>query len=105
MRRAGSSAPRRSSRATRVRRFASATTLQVHLRVLASLIRDAAALASGAPADALTNADLAGELEPLAATYGGARAVRAFQAVERALAALESNASPKIVPDWLALQL
>ena len=79
--------------------------LAVHLRVLASLIRDAAALASGAPADALTNADLAGELEPLAATFGGARAVRAFQAVERALAALESNASPKIVPDWLALQL
>ena len=79
--------------------------LAVHLRVLASLIRDAAALASGAPDSALTHPDLAGELRPLAGEFGRARAVRAFQAVERALAALESNASPKIVPDWLAFQL
>ena len=75
------------------------------MRVLASLIRDAAALASGAPDSALTHPDLAGELRPLAGEFGRARAVRAFQAVERALAALESNASPKIVPDWLAFQL
>jgi hypothetical protein len=31
--------------------------------------------------------------------------VRAFAAVERARAALERNASPKVVADWLVLQL
>jgi hypothetical protein len=31
--------------------------------------------------------------------------VRAFSAVDRALAAIGRNASPKIVSDWLALQL
>jgi hypothetical protein len=62
-------------------------------------------LASGAPADALANADLAGELQALAPAFDGERAARAFQAVQRALSALESNANPKIVPEWLAFQL
>jgi hypothetical protein len=31
--------------------------------------------------------------------------MRAFTAVDKALGALERNASPKIVADWLVLQL
>ena len=37
--------------------------------------------------------------------FDGDRTVRAFSAVDRAVAALERNASPKIVADWLAFQL
>jgi hypothetical protein len=31
--------------------------------------------------------------------------VRGYSAVDQALAALERNASPKVVADWLALEL
>jgi len=74
-------------------------------RALASMVRDVGLLATGADRRALANADLAPRLEPLAAAYDGARSVRAYAAVDRALAALERNASPKVVADWLALQL
>jgi len=33
------------------------------------------------------------------------RAIRAFATVDRALSALDRNASPKIVADWLALNI
>jgi hypothetical protein len=54
---------------------------------------------------ALANTDLAPQLEPLTRTYTGERSMRAYTAVDQALAALERNASPKIVADWLVLQL
>ena len=38
-------------------------------------------------------------------SFDGDRALRAFSAVDRALAALERNASPKIVADWVAFQI
>ena len=38
-------------------------------------------------------------------SFDGDRAVRAFSAVDKALTALERNASPKIVADWLAFQI
>jgi len=44
-------------------------------------------------------------LERLAQAYRGDRGLRAFGAVDRALAALDRNASVKIVADWLVLQL
>jgi hypothetical protein len=60
---------------------------------------------TGATRGAVTNADLTSTLESLAGSFGRDRAVRAFSAVERALGALDRNASPKIVADWLAFQL
>jgi DNA polymerase-3 subunit delta' len=75
------------------------------LRSLATLLRDVGILASRADAVPLANADLADELRRLAAVFDSERTMRAFAAVDRALAALERNASPKVVADWLVLQL
>jgi DNA polymerase-3 subunit delta' len=75
------------------------------LRALASLLRDLGILATRADASGLANADLAQQLGALGRSYDGERTMRAYVAVDQALAALERNASPKIVADWLVLQL
>jgi DNA polymerase-3 subunit delta' len=75
------------------------------LRALASLLRDLGLLAAGADAGSLANADLQANLGPLTSAFGIERSTRAFTAVDRALGALERNASPKVVADWLVLQL
>lgn len=75
------------------------------LRVFASLLRDVGLLAEVGDTRLLANVDLGDELTRLASAWDGARASRAFATVDRALAALDRNASPKIVADWLVLQL
>ena len=75
------------------------------LRALSSLLRDLGILSTRADARMLANADLRSALERLSTAYDSARSMRAFTAVDRALAALERNASPKLVADWLVLQL
>jgi DNA polymerase III subunit delta' len=75
------------------------------LRALSSLLRDLGVLASGGDVRLLANADLQPVLQRLAAVFNGERSHRAFSAVDAALAALERNASPKVVADWLVLQL
>ncbi len=75
------------------------------LRAMASLLRDLGILSTRADARMLANADLHGALERLASAFDSSRSMRAFTAVDRALAALERNASPKVVADWLVLQL
>ena len=75
------------------------------LRLVASMLRDLVVLLSRADDRSLANADLKGSLERLAGPFDRDRAVRAFSAVDRALAALDRNASPKIVADWLAFQI
>ena len=75
------------------------------LRALGSLLRDIGMLATGADRAALANADLAPQLEPLTRPFDSDRSIRAYVAVDQALMALERNASPKIVADWLVLQL
>jgi DNA polymerase-3 subunit delta' len=79
--------------------------LAIHLRAMASLLRDAAVLSTGSAVSALANPDMIPALERLAQTYRGARVDRAFLAVDQALAALDRNAGVKIVADWLVLQL
>ena len=79
--------------------------LAVLLRSLASLLRDLGMLSSRGNPASLANADLEAELTRLAVSFDPERSTRAFTAVDRALAALERNASPKIVADWLVLQL
>jgi DNA polymerase-3 subunit delta' len=79
--------------------------LAVRLRALASLLRDLGLLAARAESPSLANADLQADLARLSDAFDGERTTRAFGAVDRALAALERNAGPKIVADWLALQL
>ena len=75
------------------------------LRLLAALLRDLGILAAQADTRMLANPDLASDLGHLVPAYDSARSMRAFAAVDRALAALERNASPKVVADWLVLQL
>jgi DNA polymerase-3 subunit delta' len=79
--------------------------LALCLRSAAALLRDLGALATHADARVLANPDLERELAPLAKAYGGDRSMRAFLAVDRALIALGQNASPKVIADWLVLQL
>jgi DNA polymerase-3 subunit delta' len=75
------------------------------LRALGSILRDLGALLSRADERTLANADLQSLLQRLQRSFDGARALRAFSAVDRALAALERNASPKVVADWVAFQI
>ncbi len=79
--------------------------LSAALRVAASLLRDLGLLAVGADPGTLANADVRPVLDGLARAYDAARSARAHAAVFRALDALDRNASPKIVADWLVLQL
>ncbi len=79
--------------------------LATELRAMASVLRDLGIVSTGAERQALANADLEGELDRLATSYGRERSVRAFTAVDRALRALERNASAKVVADWVTLQL
>jgi DNA polymerase-3 subunit delta' len=79
--------------------------LAVRLRSLGSLLRDIAIIATRADRGALANADLEAQLETLSAAFDAERTLRGYAAVDRALGALERNASPKVVADWLLLQL
>jgi DNA polymerase-3 subunit delta' len=75
------------------------------LRATASLLRDLGLMAVRADSSAIANADLQPQLAALSRSYTGDRATSAYAAVDRALAALERNASPKAVVDWVVLQL
>ena len=72
---------------------------------MAVLLRDVEVIATGADEKTLANADVRSGLERLSSTYRGERGTRAFQAIDRALAALQRNAGVKLVADWLVLQL
>lgn len=75
------------------------------LCALSSIIRDLGALLSRADEGCLANGDLRSQLERLRKSFDPDRILRAFSAVDRALAALDRNASPKIVADWVAFQI
>jgi DNA polymerase III subunit delta' len=75
------------------------------LRALASLLRDLELLAARADERLIANADLGPGLRMLAASFDAERALRAFAAVDRSVDAIDRNASPKIVADWLAFQI
>lgn len=75
------------------------------LRALSSILRDVGLLVSGGDERGLANADLRSLLDRLRPSFDKDRALRAFAAVDRALSALDGNASPKIVADWVAFQI
>ena len=80
-------------------------SLANHLHALAALLRDLAVLATRADVSAVVNVDLVPALQSVARFFDRARILRAFTVVDRALGALERNASPKTVADWVVLQL
>jgi DNA polymerase-3 subunit delta' len=79
--------------------------LAVRLRSLGSLLRDVGIISTRADRGMLANADLEAQLERLSSSFDAGRSMRAYAAVDRALAALDRNASPKVVADWLLLEL
>jgi DNA polymerase III subunit delta' len=79
--------------------------LSACLRVLASLLRDVGVLVEGGDPRVLANPDSRRELDAIARTFDSQRTTRAYQAVDEALLAVDRNVSPKVVIDWLALQL
>ena len=79
--------------------------LRRRLRALASMVRDLGVIGAQADERCLANADLREPLRRLAGSFDRERVSRAFAAINRALEAVDRNASPKIVADWLAFQL
>lgn len=75
------------------------------LRMAASMLRDVELLNAGGEAAALANGVIADDLSALTRTYAGDRARDAFAAVDKAIVALERNAGPKVVAEWLATQI
>lgn len=75
------------------------------LDALSALLRDIQVLASDADERWLSNLDLAPALRRLVGAFDRARATSAFSSIGRALDALDRNASPKIVADWIVFQV
>jgi DNA polymerase-3 subunit delta' len=74
------------------------------LAITASLLRDLGLLAASAPGT-LANGDLEDKLRRLSGEYTLPRLAEGYEAISRAQEALEGNASPKIVADWIAMTL
>lgn len=74
------------------------------LQALAVVLRDVCVISTRAKSP-MASLERQPALAELAQVYPPARALRAFSAVDRARLALERNASPKVVADWLAFQL
>lgn len=79
--------------------------LGARLQALSSVLRDAGLLMSGADAGLLANLDRRDALDALGRTLGAERVANAFHTVTRANEALDRNVSPKVVADWLALNV
>jgi DNA polymerase-3 subunit delta' len=79
--------------------------LGTQLDALASMLRDLGIIVTGADPALLCNLDLRDDLVEVANAYDADRALRAFEAVRSAHDALDRNVSPKVVADWLSLQL
>ena len=75
------------------------------LLALSGLLRDLAALSAGVGEAMIANADLRGQLETFRRSFDADRTVNAFTVVDQGLVALDRNGSPKIVADWVALNL
>ena len=79
--------------------------LSARLQALTSLVRDVGLLASGADVRLLANLDRRPSLDALSRSLGGDRVERTFTALTRAHEALDSNVSPKVIADWLAINV
>jgi DNA polymerase-3 subunit delta' len=78
--------------------------LAVHLRAMATLLRDVELVSVDGDRRALANPDVASSLGRLAA-FKGDRGIQAFRAIDEALVAIERNAGVKIVADWVATHM
>ena len=102
---AARSAPARLEQARELAERPERDELARRLRAAASMLRDMQLLTAGADERLLANADLRDELAALSGRYEPQRGLDAFTAIDEALTALEGNASPKVVADWIALEI
>jgi DNA polymerase-3 subunit delta' len=79
--------------------------LGARLQAMTSVLRDLGLLASGADTRLLANLDRRQALDALSRSLNAHRLERAFAAVTRAQDALDRNVSPKVVADWLAMNV
>ena len=75
------------------------------LTMVQSLLRDLTVIGSGAGASVLSNGDLESELRGLASAFDAARLSAAYAAVTRAQQDLERSANPKLVADWVSVNV
>ena len=78
--------------------------LSARIDILASLLRDVGAIVAGSTGP-LANGDLESDLRTLAPQFSAERVARSYGSLNEAQAALEGNASPKLVADWIAVHL
>ena len=79
-------------------------SLGIRLALVSSLLRDIGALATATAGTAmLSNSGREADLRALVRAYPPDRVIAAFGVVARGQAALDRNASPKIVADWVAV--
>jgi DNA polymerase-3 subunit delta' len=79
--------------------------LGTRLLAMTSVLRDVGLLTSGATDQLLANLDRRPALDALSRSLGADRVERAFAAVIEAQDALDRNVSPKVVADWLAINV
>ena len=80
--------------------------LGMRLAHVSGLLRDLSTLISAPDGGAtLSNADRESDLRAIVRSFPIDRVINAFGVVAKAQAALDRNASPKIVADWVAVQL
>ena len=78
--------------------------LSARLDLLRSFLRDLGVIATRSGA-ALDNSDLEKDLKSLSTGFDVGRVTRGYDALARADVALDRNASPKIVADWIAVNV
>jgi DNA polymerase-3 subunit delta' len=78
--------------------------LAVHLRAIASLLRDVELVSVNGDRRTLANPDVEASLGRLTA-FKGDRGIHAFDTVDEALVAIDRNVGVKIVADWVATQI
>lgn len=81
------------------------THLSARLDAMGSLLRDVGLLSSGADPGLVANLDRRPALDAMVQTLRSDTISRAFAAVARAQGALDQNVSPKVIADWLAINV
>jgi DNA polymerase-3 subunit delta' len=79
--------------------------MQALLHMASSIVRDVSLLHAGADRRLLANGDMGDTLDRLARALAPAAARQAFATLDRGLTALERNAGPKLVTEWICAEI
>jgi hypothetical protein len=79
--------------------------MQALLHMASSIVRDVSVLHAGADRRLLANGDMGDALDRLARALPPPAARQAFATLDRGLNALERNAGPKLVTEWICAEL